>query len=524
MPWDVTIDWLGETFTFPDVPLTLTESFDMFADSPRVRSVSLQVTFPDRINPTDLILNERFRLTRAVARVIDQDTGDTHMVGTVDSPRFRGAGDPVDFSIREAPYDDTAVFPPLWEVTRIIRDEELAPSVEGLNRAAEVHNELRDQIPAISSFMGELPTFEFFDPIEESRTYPVVFGNPGGVDDPVEEPYPAAPAIMVDDQVATKTVLIAGHHPDPDVVDVTIFGPGVTTDNAAQNLAITRTQDAHGRNVTTVDISASIVLDLTKTGATWRCGWRGVLGGLSGNRGGLSPGAGDLLRLMMNHSTLRLDEARLLPLYESMNRFTVAGYLEEQVSPWQWVQENLIPILPIGVVSGRDGLYFAEWDPDAVSVDTFVEGPEFVISDNSLQYAKIDIINELTFSYRHRLDSNDYSRSRTLNRNNSAYAAMSHTAYGPRAATITTDVVHDDSTAMALAQLLLRAHAFAPVIFDGRVLKPRFRDRRAGDMVLINSTTLNLINREAMITAIADSGHPEILEMEFTLFDDPVRA
>ena len=117
MGWTLKLQWLGTTFQFNEVEAQISESFDLFVDSPRIRSVSFDdLRLPHDIDPADLIINKGNRLVGAVAWL--ELDGDEYFRGTVQRPRFGAADEPLSFTISEEPWKDSALFPPNFLYTR----------------------------------------------------------------------------------------------------------------------------------------------------------------------------------------------------------------------------------------------------------------------------------------------------------------------------------------------------------------------------------------------------------------------
>ena len=192
---------------------------------------------------------------------------------------------------------------------------------------------------------------------------------------------------------------------------------------------------------------------------------------------GAPTGAGDLLIWFLRRSSLRLDVGRWEAARGYLNRFRFSGYIDEAVSPWEYIQDNFLPLLPLSIRSGPSGHYPVIWRWDATerdSVASLVAGPEGGLSRTStVAYSRSpsEVINEIRLEYARQASSGDAKRYTVLtgdpDPDDSAqwtnhYAQVSLSRYGLGSKTIETDVVYEDATAHLICQWQLYVYGGIP--------------------------------------------------------------
>tara|TARA_R100000458_G_C8250109_1_gene227230 strand:+ start:103 stop:1140 length:1038 start_codon:yes stop_codon:yes gene_type:complete len=145
-------------------------------------------------------------------------------------------------------------------------------------------------------------------------------------------------------------LLVAGHQVK--ATTCTIFDS--SGNSAARN--INTIADGLGRLVSTVDLSSS---GLTLTDTEFWCAWDGGDGMISMtgdtvegvNRGG------DLIRWLLSITTLLVDPGRLAAAVPTLNQFRFSGYIDDPISPYQYIVSELLPYLPATFYAGPSGIY-----------------------------------------------------------------------------------------------------------------------------------------------------------------------
>ncbi len=505
--WTLKLRWLGRTFTWTGVKASLTESWDLYAESPSPRSVSFtDLAFPPDVNAATLVMGGH-RLVGAAA-TLELD-GVVHLAGQISTPRFSERF--LAFTLKEEWHEDGGSLPGKFLATLEESSNQLA--ADNLSEVQDTLQYLTRYFPQLSGLEDSLPPFPNVDLKSKNLVYPVVFGRPGFRGASVTSA-PATLAPLVDNGVGTEKVLIAGHPCDFSGSPlVRIYGLNTAGAPASEARTATHELDANGRSVTVVSITGATTIDESQS-TEYYAGWSHLATGLPN-------GAGDVLMYVLRPSTVRIDYAKLASVVGYLNTYKLDGYINEVVTPIKWIADQLLPILPIYPVMGRDGLYFAVWDPDTEPVDRITAGPEAVFS-HDLQYSDVEIVNDYTLNYGYRADTDDYELAAVGDHLNSAYAAVSLQVYGLRSEVFDADMVNDPETAARIALDKVRMRGFQPLLLDASLSRDLYDHRRPGDLVELTVPALGMTSNLAWIQAMTRDGSSRIA-VTFAVVDDLAR-
>lgn len=346
--WRLTWTWAGVSGSISDVAPDFTRRADLYGGASGVLSVGLRV---------------QLRGIRSVAATVaagvplytgtaDLYLGDELVVsGRWSADSTYGAdGEPLSLVLEEALDSDTGVWPPIGD----------APTL-GTDR-------LIDGALGIRPGIVTSRTWPVISPSSQGAGYPVVIGTPGTSD------LPGAPAPVISDGSATAISVMA--HAGPAAGTVTVWGPTRVADDAGGTTAPTLTSYTATLSTATDRLGCVVVGDTFSSTAVGKPGWSP--GGASyytswdGTASGLPSGAGDLLALALERSSLRVDVGSVRSARPLLNRYVLAGYVDDRVPPLEWVQAVLLPILPASLTPGPAGLELAIWPwldtPDAVAL------------------------------------------------------------------------------------------------------------------------------------------------------------
>lgn len=502
--WRLDLHYAGRDFSFVDIDPEISRVIEIGGSAPDPLEVSVEVMFPD-LDVAEAVES---------GQQLDAATGELYLdealvlSGRVVSPAYGHPEQPTGWAsltVRASPLEDRGIFPPAAAVV-------------------------------------SADTWPTHDPAMTGRFYPFVFGAPGS------EEYPGSPALLVESAdpapvtdpghqyvlicdgwaECEQVVLVcpSGGRPIDVGAELGVGAPGVfviTYGKQEANLTCIRTHDGLGRPVTVVDVWEGGTLQVDNT--------QGVELYVRWDYGApFSAGMGDMLERMLRASTVPVDWGRMTQARDILNRYRVAGYIEEQSKPLEWIGDNLLPLAQFCLMVSGVGLYALVWPFERTvehAVAHLVEGPDCEPIDE-VGYDG-EPLNELTFRYKHRADAEEYAGVVVVDPSNNPYADASRRRYtinddartGVYADTIDTDLVHEDSIAHSLAHEMVRLRAF-------RTRTPRYRlapeiwDRLAEGMVVtITSAARHWTRRPAVILAIDEDsiGTTATLSID----DDPFR-
>ena len=510
MGYDVELDFGGITHQWDNLPISMVESYNLFSVSAHVRSVSLQLQLDVDVNQK---IAAGYRLDVSPVRIYEAGSDVVELAGKAQHPQWGLPEEPVKFSVREAGFDVANTWPswPIVEQVKVDIEASKAANFQDMIEQVRV-----DPMVAPMNYNVEIVAKR------DLGTLPaVIIGHPGAGESS-SAVWPATPAIYIDNRNEHQKLLLACHATDPGAV--WIMGPKSGSDGgdtlAYANLPITIEEDLSGRRVTTCDISAaSTTFDLEAVDSSWYAAWS--TGETPTPTDGISGRGGDLILTLLNQCQgLRIDYGRIGQVVDNLNGYQFAGFSDQVVDPWKFLQERILSLLPVSAVVGRNGLYLAPWLPDVRTVDELYEGHQVSI-ESTLSYERIKIINDLTLSYQFQADSDTFRQIVKIDPLTNAYCELSRQAYGMQSETIEAQLVDDPATAGRMASWMARAYAFPPLRLSLRVDAGRYSLRQVGDTVQVVLPSYT-IDQKGLICEIERYGEP-FMRIDILLFDKHVR-
>lgn len=435
--WLLSVDYAGRTFRWASRPcapvdedgnplphdggldpVELEEVLAGASGDPDLGSLPFEVLFPEGVSVAALV-GQGHDLAAATGEVSLWAWGTAWearrlvLRGRVSAPEWGDSDEPVSFSVEEFPWEDSALVP---SSTARVTETTWPNAVDG---AAGLY-------------------------------YPVVFGAPGvhagGI-------CPGSPGLFVRFEALSKYILLAGH--EVSATSVTLQDP----DGAREVFAVQHVRDGLNRLVAVVDIYGASTVNVLLDGQWWVIWDQGGGGLRDGTRTGTLSGAGDVLVHFLGLSTLTVDAGRWAAVRAPLNSYSLAGYLDDPCSPWEWLTDNVLPLLPVAVRSGPSGCYPVLLRHDATAaeaVEHLVAGPGVVRTSFVSTERAAEIVNEIRMEYAIDPTSGDAQRWRVVSGDAdpdspeeivSYWARISLARYGVHARVIESDVVWSDQTA-----------------------------------------------------------------------------
>lgn len=197
----------------------------------------------------------------------------------------------------------------------------------------------------------------------EDACYPVLIGRPGqgvplrALGLALETTVPCAPALLVETSPAVTTltdhtlVVSAGRIAATEVRRISTDQNG---DPCFEDVAVRAVRDQRGQLVSVVSPSAALRVP-TADSESWTCLVEGA-GVLDPYGPGPLTRADHVLRWALGQSTLPVDWTQL-PRLSRLSRLRIDTAIYSQVRPWDWIQGELLSVLPCEVAVGPRGLY-----------------------------------------------------------------------------------------------------------------------------------------------------------------------
>lgn len=244
-------------------------------------------------------------------------------------------------------------------------------------------------------------------------------------------------------------------------------------------------------------------------------------GGMVGDDGQVVRGAGDVLTYLLRQTGLPVDAGRCAAAASLLNGYKIDCAIDARVKVWEWLQSNLLPILPVSITTTAAGLAPVVWRWDATAADarfsldadadpTIVRASRVKIDSSKIanRFKLHFCVNRRTgepMQYRG-LDAT-YDASKPSVRA-SYICAVSQARYrtsrdsGIRDDEITTGIVWDVATADAILATRARAHALAQRTVDYVVSGEEFDDLQLGDVVTLTHAEIGMNANVAIVTRL----------------------
>ena len=240
-------------------------------------------------------------------------------------------------------------------------------------------------------------------------------------------------------------------------------------------------------------------------------------GGIPGPDGTSSmEGAGDIIRWALERTSIRVDWRRTGAALAQLNAFRLGGYWDQAASPWEWLQDNVFPLLPCSWVAGPYGIYPVvwRWNADAsqavaslvdglnccIEGDIGIEGQDRILSTVSLEYGRGLLEGAWRKTRAWKGASGSVVESESLH---TRQAALRATGGAKRESFDESVMVYEDATAgLSLAwqaQVRSKEWNILRVVGPGTGARARLQLLEPGDPVAITSLTRSLASRVAFV-------------------------
>lgn len=272
-------------------------------------------------------------------------------------------------------------------------------------------------------------------------------------------------------------------------------------------------------------------------------------GGMVGPDGSTMRGAGDVIADLLSvtnaASGLGVDRARFGGLRPQLNAYKLDFAITEQAKPWDIITSYILPILPISIETGPDGMYPVLWQPDAtvaaltIDADTDVR----IQRGSPIRWDRSQLANDFRLQYAKSRRTGDYAGSTRLvadsddNTGTSAakvgildyYCRASQNRYrtpdGQRLVvswTGSTDILYDDATVIRVLQSKARLFSFAVGRAEYDVPDYDYAWVELGHVAAVTDSTVSLGGRIAQVESLTFDTSPYI-RVGLRMYQDPLR-
>jgi len=495
--WTLTVTWAGQTFRWATSPLEIeteageTLSFDDgldpidYEDSLQglgvasARSIPVEVFFPPEVDVSEWI-SRGYDLASATGEVAlwSEDTvwEERRVVlqGPVREPEYGSIDEPVSFSIEDALQSN------------------------------------RSFVPEISQSVS---TETFPDAPEDSlgRAYPLVWGRPGYLEDTTGT-IAGSPAVIAYTLATNEKLIVAGHAVRS--ATVRIFD----ADNARETFAVIVETDDAGQTVSTVDISSPSFID--PLSSEYYVGWIDQEA-LVDDAGDAVVTLGQIIVYLLQRSDLPVDVPAWTTLSSSLS-VPSSGFIDEQVSAFEWLSDHVFGTVPLSVLPGPEGYYPVLWKlqatrDEAVCMISPDDDPT-VEREGRVTYSKLgDVVNASSVRYGSDPLSGDYRRTLTLTSEDVSgvyqeatyYTRLSQALYGDRGDEVELDWAWSRAAAsyVAVQQALRSALPSREVSYS---VPYSYGWLRLGDVILVTDSEVHLSEEIGLVTGLRWASEEEL--------------
>lgn len=470
---DIDITDAAEGVTYSYYPgigeMTVSTAMEFLQSSAGALSVPVQAVFPVSVAQLHA---QGHQLARSPVEVAIWTAGTDYAArivlarGTVSDPEWGEPSEPVAFSVEDAAKTSTVEVPGMTE------------QVDGYT----------------------WPTKVLYLATEElGIAYPRVYGSPGASSTSMTTWVSGTQGLYVSYQSISfeLCVIVAGH-----AVSTPYIWLSTDQTTTAQQFKIERYIDSRGQTVSGVPYFPNPLDNLnteyTDADGQYVYGFGSTLAAVSGitsatddspiplfctwkdyvdaSRGGLSPKAGDVILDMLQLSGMDVDYGRVKAAGGLLSAFRFDCVVSARIRPLEWLQAQILPLLPVSVDRSGDGASLIVWRYDATledatavldaDSDSMIERATNITADSSA------IINRWTMNYAYSVRTGQYCEVATRGNqtvtadgvttlgDQDAYCIASQARYGVIEKTIESVCVYDDATAGAILAWMARAYAF----------------------------------------------------------------
>ena len=297
-------------------------------------------------------------------------------------------------------------------------------------------------------------------------------------------------------------ILVAGH---PVTASTATIVNGET--DYAESLSVTKKTDTHGRVFSIIDVNTWAAKDRA-VGASYFVAWDGGAG--LEIPGDTVSGAGDVLRWALRRTDIETDPGNVAALLPMLNKYQLDCVIQagpdSRVDLWEWLEANVLPLLPISAIRTAGGIVFVPWRWSASPSDAVAHLVEGANCERlgSVGYAPRDEVrNEFRLSYAPDIRAGGFGKTAVLTGSDttleedstavrSGLCVDSDRAYGTRVWQGSTSVVYDDATAQRIVRDLAARYTSQPRHIGYMVTPDAAAHIDAADVVSVTDKAIGL--------------------------------
>jgi len=264
-------------------------------------------------------------------------------------------------------------------------------------------------------------------------------------------------------------------------------------------------------------------------------------GGMVGEDGELVRGAGDVLTYLLRQTGLPVDAGRCAAAAGLLNGFKVDCAIDARVKVWEWLQSNLLPLLPVSVTTGASGLYPVVWRYDATASDAKfrldADADPTIIRASRVKVDSSKVANRFRLNFCVNRRTNNALQWRGLDASYSSSNASVRGSYicgvsqaryrtardsGIRDDEMTTSIIWDVATADAILDVRARAYALARRTVDYVISGEEYDALEVGDIVTLTHAEIGADDTVCLVRELQVDASG-LVGVSLLMLEDPAR-
>jgi hypothetical protein len=247
-------------------------------------------------------------------------------------------------------------------------------------------------------------------------------------------------------------------------------------------------------------------------------------------------GAGDVLAYFLGLTTIAVDWGRLAAATPLLAAYQLDGCITERTDVWTFLQDEILPLLPVSIVSGPLGIYPVVWRWDAKASDAVltldVDTDASIARVGRVAYDSQDRANRLSLEYQLSYRTGNYQTSLTYGSDADAALDSSVTAH-PLCTwsqgrtgrvverSLTSAWVYDDSTAYAILEWQAAAYALPTRTVTYQVPEVEFAHVERGMVAVLTDSGIYADGAVCLVREVTTDG-TGYLTLTLHLLDSPL--
>ncbi len=247
-------------------------------------------------------------------------------------------------------------------------------------------------------------------------------------------------------------------------------------------------------------------------------------------------GAGDVLAHLLSLTTLSIDWGRLAAAIPLLSAYQLDGCITERVSVWSLIQDEILPLLPVSLVSGPRGIYPVVWRHTATAADAVLtidaDADPSVSRDGRVSYDSQDRVNRFSLEYQLSYRTGNYQAARTYGSLEDAASGSGVTAHPlctwsqgrtrtVREKRMSSAWVYSDSTAYAVLEWWAAAYALPTRTVDYRVPEVEYAHVERGMVATLTDASIYCDGAVCLVRDVLTDGSGSLV-LTLLLLDNPL--